>query len=67
MPLTPEYYLQRAEEIESSARNTTDPVPKRAQEDLSRAQRALTAMIAQEDKAQQTPQENGDNGLPKPY
>ena len=67
MPLKPEYYLQRAEEIEAAAKNTSDPILKRAQEDLSRALRALAAMIAQDDKAQQTPQENGDNGLPKPH
>jgi hypothetical protein len=66
MPLTPEYYVKRAEEIEAAARNTSDPILRRAQEDLARALRALAEMIAKEENPTQTSHENGDNGLPKP-
>jgi hypothetical protein len=67
MPLTAEYYIKRAEEIEAAAKNTTDPILKSAQEDLARALRALAKMIVKEENLTKNSHENGDNGLPKPH
>jgi hypothetical protein len=64
MPLKPDYFIARAEEVEAAARAVNDPVLRKAYDGLSRALRALAGMV-QESNDRNQPPKNGDDGLPK--
>jgi len=65
MPLKPEYFIARAEEVEAAAGALNDPVLRRAYDGLSRALRALAGMVQESNERNQPPEKNGDNGVPK--
>lgn len=67
MPLKPEYYLHRADEIDAAANGVNDPTLKQAYAELSRAMRAMAEMLSRAgDPPDQLPHDNGNgNGMPK--
>ena len=65
MPLKPDYFIARAEEVEAAARAVNDPVLRKAYDGLSRALRALAGMVQESEERNHPPGKNGDNGMPK--
>ena len=65
MPLKPDYFIARAEEVEAAGRAVNDPVLRKAYDGLSRALRALAGMVQESEERNQPPGKNGDNGMPK--
>jgi len=65
MPLKPEYFIARAEEVEAGARAVNDPALRKAYDGLSRALRALAGMVQESEERNHPPEKNGDKRLPK--